>query len=169
MPRLFNVVLNSFNCTTETVANPNTNKSYYIDWSARLPLGEYRLSFTFQSEGDIIHLINSIPVLYSDIVSSSSNTILPQSTVYSNTQILGTLFPTMLDPNAHICYLRGSRESNPPIYLNNRPFNNLFSVQIYNNDLVPSLWVDEASPTPEPIAPYILILHFELLKQYDLN
>jgi len=169
MPKLYNVVLNSFNCTAETVANPNTNKSYYIDWSQKLPQGEYRLSFTFQSEGNIFQVINTVPVLYSDIVSSSSNTILPQAQVYNNTQILGCLFPTMIDPNAHVCYLRGSRDSNPPIHLNNRPFNNLFSVQVYNNDLAPSLWVDETAPTPQSISHYILILHFELIKEYNIH
>lgn len=164
--KLFNVILNSFNCTTATQANDNNDKSYYIDWSARMPQGEYKFSFTFQAEGNIINTIPTIAMVYSDIVSSSSNMILPQSTVYNNTNILGALFPTMVDPNAHVCYLKADRQSNPPIYLNNRPFNNEFRVQVQSNDLVPIPWVDETAPTPAPISAYILIMQFELLREY---
>jgi hypothetical protein len=164
--KFFNVVLNSFNCTTATQANANSNKSYYIDWSARMPQGVYHLSFTFQAEGNIIQNIPTVAVVYSDIVSSSSNMILPQSTVYSNTNILGTLYPTMIDPNGHVSYLRADQKSNPPIYLNNRPFNNEFIVQVQSNDLVPIPWVDETPTTPSPISAYILILQFELIREY---
>lgn len=167
MPKkFFNVVLNSFNCTTATQANAANDKSYYIDWSARMPQGEYNFSFTFQAEGNIIVNIPTIAVVYSDIVSSSSNTILPQSTVYNNTNILGVLYPTLTDFNAHVCYLKADRQSNPPIYLNNRPFNNEFRVQVQSNDLVPIPWVDETTPTVAPLSAYILILHFELLREY---
>lgn len=165
---MFNVVLNSFNCTTETAGNANNNKSYYVDWSSRMPKGQYNLSFTFQSEGVIITNITTIPTLYSDIVSSASNTLLPTAAVYNNTNILGTLTQIVTHPATNVCYLKADRNSNPPVYLNNRPFNNLFNIQVFSNDAVPIPWVDETTPTPLPLTPYVLILHFELIKEYDL-
>lgn len=164
--KFFNVILNSFNCTTATQGNANNDKSYYIDWSARMPQGVYHLSFTFQAEGNIIQNIPTVALVYSDIVNSSSNMILPQSTLYNNTNILGTLHPTMIDSNTHVCYLSADRKSNPPIYLNNRPFNNEFRVQVQSNDLVPIPWVDETPSTPSALSAYILILQFELIREY---
>lgn len=162
----YNVVLNALNSTLETIANDTWNKSYYIDWSARMPQGKYKLSFTFISEGNAITAFQTIPVVYSDIVSSSSNSILPQSTVYQNTNILGTLFPTSIHTPTNMCCFRADLNSNPPIYLNNRPFNNIFTVQIYNNSNPPLSYLDETTPTPQKIGLYVLILHFELLELY---
>jgi len=163
--KCFNVILNSFNCTAGTVANANNDKSYYIDWSARLPQGVYKFSFTFQAEGNIVINIPTNALVYSDIVSSSSNMILPQSTVYNNTNILGVLYPVVTHPPTNVAYLKADRHSNPPIYLNNRPFNNEFRVQIQTNDLVPIPWVDETA-TPVSISAYILIMQFELIREY---
>lgn len=167
--KCFNVVLNTFNSTLETIANATSDKSYFIDWSARMPEGKYKLSFTFISEGNEITNFATIPVVYSDIVSSSSNTILPQATVYQNTQILGTLYPTSIyrTTSSNVCSFRADLESNPPVYLNNRPFNNLFKVQIFNNNNPPVLYLDEAT-APATIGTYMLILNFELLEEYKL-
>ena len=161
----YNVVLNTLNSTLETIANDTWNKSYYIDWSARMPEGKYKLSFTFISEGNVVNSFATIPVVYSDIVSSSSNSILPQSTVYQNTNILGTLYPTSIHTPTDICCFRADLTSNPPIYLNNRPFNNIFTVQIYNNSNPPLSYLDQAT-IPAQIGIYMLILHFELIEKY---
>ena len=37
MSKNYNVVLNSTFCTKDSISNTNTNKNYYIDWSAVLP------------------------------------------------------------------------------------------------------------------------------------
>lgn len=161
----YNVVLNSLNSTLETIANDTWNKSYYIDWSARMPEGKYRLSFTFISEGNKITAFQTIPVVYSNIVSSASNSILPQALVYQNTNILGTLYPTSIHTPSDGCCFRADLTSNPPIYLNNRPFDNLFNVQIFNNSVPPLSYLDEAT-IPANIGIYMLILHFELLQEY---
>jgi hypothetical protein len=92
--------------------------------------------------------------------------ILPQSTVYNNTNILGALYSVVTHPATNVCYLKADRQSNPPIYLNNRPFNNEFRVQIQSNDLVPIPWVDETPITPVSISAYILIMQFELIREY---
>ena len=162
----YTVVLNTLNSTLETIANDTWNKSYYIDWSARMPEGKYKLSFTFISEGNTISNFATIPIVYSDIVSSSSNSILPQSTVYQNTNILGTLYPTSIHTPTDKCCFRADLTSNPSIYLNNRPFNNTFNIQIYNNSNPPLSYLDEAT-TPAQIGLYVLILSFELLEKYQ--
>ena len=164
MPKIFNVVLNSFNCTPGTVSNDNSDKNYYVDWSARMPQGEYKVSFTFRSEGNDLQNSTSLPVVYADFL-SSANTILPQSSVYSNTNILGILYSAISDVSAHIGSLRADLNTNPPVYMNNRPFNNEFEIQVLNNDNPPTKWLDEAG-TPVAVNNYILILHFELLKEY---
>lgn len=161
----YNVVLNTLNSTLDTLANNNSNKSYYVDWSSRMPQGKYRLSFTFQAEANKVIDLTTIPVVYSDIVSSSSNSILPEATVYQNTNILGVLHPQVIHQSTNSCGFRATLDSNPPIYLNNRPFNNLFTVQILNNSVPPVAYLDEAG-TPANIGTYMLILHFELIQEY---
>lgn len=160
--QIFNVIVNPLNCTLESSINDNSDKSYFIDWSARMPQGKYRLSFTFISEGNKVQTLTSIPVVYCDLA-SSSNSIYPQSAVYPNTNVLGTLFPTLMDSNAHISCFRADLNSNPPIYLSNRPYNNLFNVQILNNNVPPLEYLDE-STIPANIGMYMLTLHFELLE-----
>jgi hypothetical protein len=117
MPRnpTYNVVLSSLNCTLDTQANPTSNKSFYIDWSSRMPLGRYYLSFTFQAENNVVNNFQTIPVVYSDIVSSGSNSILPEALVYQNTNILGTLYPTSIHTPTDKCCFRADLTSNPPI------------------------------------------------------
>ena len=159
------LVLNPLNSTLETLANDTYNKSYYIDWSSRMPEGKYRLSFTFISEGNTVNSFATIPVVYTNIVSSSSNSILPQALVYQNTNILGVLYPTSIHTPTDICYFRADLTSNPPIYLNNRPFDNTFNVQIFNNSSPPLSYLDQAA-VPVNIGIYMLILHFELLELY---
>lgn len=162
----YNVVINSLNSTLSTLGNDNSNKSYYIDWSARMPLGKYYLSFTFLAENNVVNNFQTIPVVYSDLVSSGSNSVLPEALVYQNTNILGTLYPTSIHTPTDKCCFRADLTSNPPIYLNNRPFNNTFNVQVLNNSSPPTAYLDETSPTPVNIGTYMLILHFELIQEY---
>jgi len=166
MPKqVYNVVINSLNSTLETIANDTSNKSYYVDWSDRMPPGKYILSFTFISEGNVVTNFATIPVVYSDIASSSNSTFPVAPNIYSNTQILGTLYPTSIHTPSDKCVFRADTTSNPPIYLNNRPFNNLFTIQILNNSSPPLAYLDEAT-IPASIGIYMLILHFELYELY---
>jgi len=167
MPKqVYNVVINSLNSTLETISNATSNKSYYVDWSDRMPQGKYILSFTFISEGNVVTNFATIPVVYSDIASSSNSTFPVAPNIYSNTQILGTLYPSSVhtSTNTNVAF-RADTTSNPSIYLNNRPFNNLFTIQILNNSSPPLAYLDEAA-TPASIGIYMLILHFELYELY---
>jgi len=163
MPQTFNVVLNSTYCTTETASNPNTNKNYYIDWSARLPKAEYELTFSFVAKCNFIQNFTNLPCVNIDLL-SQGNTQQPLPNYQStNSNLLGTLFPSYLDPTAHIAFLRADQAFNPSIYLANRPYSNLFNVLITNGANPPVSWVDEAA-TPATIGAYVLILHFKVLK-----
>ena len=69
MSKNYNVVLNPNYCTTDTAANTTSNKNYYIDWSAILPDKNFKLTFSFISEGStILNLIN-IPIITIDFPS----------------------------------------------------------------------------------------------------
>lgn len=165
MNQSYNVVVNSDVCTPETSGNPNTDKNYYIDWSAVLPQGEYELSFSFISGCNIIHEFLALPIIYADFLSQANIfACQPLYQAISTTQ-LGLIFPTNLDPNTHHAYLRADKNFNPPIYLANRPYSNQFNIRILNNSYPPFNWFDESTPVGLDIQRYVLILHFKLLKK----
>lgn len=164
MVKSYNVVVNSNFCTTGTAGNANSDKNYYIDWSAILPQGEYELSFSFISETNIVTSLATLPNIYVDFL-SQANIDAPQPGFQATaSQFLGNVFPINLDPNAHNTYFRADVNFNAPIFLVNRPFNNEFRVQIVTNDNPSVSWVDQANPTPQSISPYVMNLHFKLVK-----
>lgn len=167
MPQTFNVVLNSTYCTSETASNPNTNKNYYINWSALLPKAEYELTFSFIAKGNYIQNFTDLPLVNIDML-VQSNTQQPLASYQaSSSNLLGTLFPAYLDPNAHIAFLRADQSFNPSIYLANRPYSNLINVLITNGANPPVPWVDETAITPATIGAYVMILHFKVLKLHN--
>ena len=162
----YNVVLSSQFCTNDTIVNVNTNKNYYIDWSAVLPDKNFKLSFSFISEGNIITELADIPIITIDflnqgkIVATQSSPTTYQAT---SSNVLGLIFPTYLDPNAHKAYFRADKNFNQPVYLS-RPKLNNFNVRIINNSNIPVLWLDDGIPLTTPavtINNYVLILSFE--------
>ena len=162
MSRNYNVVLNSTFCTTDTAGNVNTNKNYYIDWSAILPYKNFKLTFYFISETNTIKILLNIPIITIDFLNQGKQVASQQSlTSYQATSsnILGLIFPTYLDPTNHNAYFRADKNFNNPIYLS-RPRENNFNVRIVNNANPPILWVDEAG-TPLDLKSYVLILSFE--------
>jgi len=155
----YNVVVNSILCTPDSNANATNNKNYYIDWSAILPDKNFKLSFSFISEGaTILNLIN-IPIITIDFLNQGNIDICNPAYQATSSNILGLIFPTYLDPNNHIAYLRSDKNYNNPIYLS-RPRQNLFNVQIVTNSKPPVPWLDEAV-TPLDFPQYVLILSFE--------
>lgn len=165
MNQSYNVVVNSNLCTPETSGNFNTDKKYYIDWSAILPQGEFELTFSFMSECNVIITLSNLPVVYVDFLSQANIDICQASYQASSSTILGLLFPTSLDTNAHLAYLKADKNFNPPVYLVNRPYSNNFNIQILNNNVPPTKWLDDGSPSTFDIGPYVLIFHFKLVKK----
>lgn len=165
MNQSYNVVVNSNLCTPETAGNFNTDKNYYIDWTAILPQGEFELTFSFISEGNIISTFLNLPVIYVDFLSQANIDACQSSYQATSSTILGLVFPTNIDPNTHLAYLRADKNFNQPIYLVNRPYSNNFNIQILNNSVPPTKWLDDASPNTFDIGQYVLIFHFKLLKK----
>ena len=165
MNQSYNVVVNSNLCTPETAGNTNTNKNFYIDWSAILPQGEFELTFSFISEVNVISAFLSLPLIYVDFLSQANVDVCQASYQATSSTLLGLVFPTNIDPNTHHSYLRADKNFNPPIFLANRPYSNNFNISILNNANPGVLWVDDTAPTAEDLGPYVMILHFKLLKK----
>lgn len=159
----YNIVLNSNFCTFDTAGNINTNKNYYVDWTAILPNKNFKLTFNFISESNFVQSFTLLPLITIDFLNQANIVICQQSqTSYQATSsnILGLVFPTYLDPNAHLGYFRCDKNYNNPIYLS-RPRQNNFNVKIINNNLPPGYWVDDATLPSLPMSSYVLILSFE--------
>jgi len=164
MVKSYNVVVNSNFCTTGTAGNANSDKSYYIDWTSIMPQGEYELSFSFISEAtDTINALNNIPLVYVDFLSQGNIDAVQPGFQATASQFLGMLYPTLIHQPTDSCILRSEQQSNNPIFLVNRPFNNNFRVQILNNANPPVAWVDDAT-IPNAPAPYVMNLNFKLIK-----
>jgi hypothetical protein len=159
MSKNYNVVLNNNYCTTDSVGNPNTNKSYYIDWSAILPDKNFKLTFTFISESNTIKTLVDIPIITIDFLNQGNIDICQSTYQATSSNILGLIFPTYLDPNNHSTYFRADKNFNNPIYLA-RPRQNNFNVRIVSNSNPPIFWFDDAV-VPLPMSNYVLILSFE--------
>lgn len=165
MNQSYNVVVNSSLCTPETAGNTNTNKNFYIDWSAILPQGEFELTFSFISEVNVISTFLSLPLIYVDFLSQANVDICQASYQATSSTLLGLVFPTTIDPTPHYAYLRADKNFNPPIFLANRPYSNNFNISILNNSNPGVLWVDDTAPVAQDLGQYVMILHFKLLKK----
>jgi len=155
----YNIVLNSNFCTASTAVNTSSNKEYYVDWSAVLPNKKFKLSYSFVSEGCYITTFSSLPIISTDILTAANNIQTQASFQSTHSSVLGLIFPTYLDPNAHIAYFRNDKNFNSEIYVP-RPFNNNFNIQIQTNANPPVFWTDE-SVIQAAFPQYVLILSFE--------
>lgn len=164
MSKTYNVVVNSIFCTSETAGQLNSDKKYYIDWSAIMPQGEYELTFTFISETNSLTSLANLPLIYVDFLSQANIDAVQPGYQATSSHFLGMLYPSVIHQPTDSSILRADRNSNNPIFLVNRPHNNEFRVQVLNNNNPPIPWVDDAV-APESLAPYVLNLHFKLLNQ----
>ena len=161
----YNIILNSQYCTSDSIANTNSNKNYYIDWSAILPEKQnFKLTFSFISECVVVQFFNPMPLITINFLNLGKQIASQQSlTTYQPTQsnLLGLIYPVLTDPNLHFNYFRSDKSFNNPIYLS-RPTQNYFNVKIVTNSNPPILWTDETIPPPALDFPqYVLILSFE--------
>ena len=167
MPKSYNIVVNSNFCTSGTSANANSDKNYYIDWSAVMPKGEYELTFSFLCKAsDTLNVLGNLPLVYVDFLTQAHiNAPQPGFQATAST-FLGILFPTILHQATDSATLRAEQTSNSPIFLVNRPWNKEFRVQVVNGANPPVAWVDDAV-VPQTLPSYIMNLHFKLIKKAD--
>lgn len=162
----YNIVLNSNFCTTASAGNANSDKDYYIDWTAVMPQGEYELTFSFLSKAaDAITILGNLPLIYVDFL-SQANINAPQPGFQATaSQFLGMVFPLITHQATDSSVLRAEQSSNNPIFLVNRPYNKMFRVQVLNEANPPVPWTDDTAITPVGLPSYVLNLHFRLLKE----
>lgn len=145
MKKSYRVILQSVVGTGSAV----NFKTYFYDWS-QIPDVHYKLTFTVLSPvitlstSQTAYLFVSLTQSYNNITSDQSGLITGYRGDY-----LGSLYHTR---GQSFPTLSANLNSNPPIYLDGRPKNNIFSVQILAN-------VNTAYPSAS--GQYTLILSFE--------
>lgn len=167
MGKIVNVVLNSNNAVNAAALFANNNKlQYFIDWGAILKDNKsYRLHWTyiggintFSSAGYKLPQVR-IDFNMENYLGVTSSYGAPTST------FIGTLQARqVISTTTYGLYCDDS--GNLPIYLERRPYNNLFTVSILNSDATPGLWLDNAA-IPVPPANYILTLSFQEVDEED--
>lgn len=143
----YNVVIS----TTDYIQSNGSFNSlvYGIDWSF-LPDQPYKVHFTYL--GGVNSLDGSqIANLFIDL-GATNNTYVAGSSITSQTStFLGVLKPYILATSS---FLMAEDNTNTPIFISGRPTNNIFTVNILNNQNNPF------SPATGFLAPYKLMLRF---------
>jgi len=144
--KIYNVVLQSLIGDGTT----NSNETFFYDWS-QIPDVPYKVNFSFVS-GVVSPMISvgQYASVYIDLAQSYNQLATAQSSPASyKGQFLGNLFYLVVTAGNT---LYAEANSNPPTFLNGRPQNNNFRVEIHS-----SLYTD-FTPTS---GPYCLILSFQ--------
>ena len=140
MSKSYNVVINS-----EKALNAGSNRgslNYYIDWNSFLKDdGPYLMTVNFTSSAQIFQG-NYTYVLTMDGLSSNSYEIGTGGN--PSTQIIASLKYGASLGTQQLCYLTSETNSNPPIYLINRPSLSTFNIQI-KNTINNALFYDDAN------------------------
>jgi hypothetical protein len=157
--RIYNFCLNS----NFGGATPATSSTFFIDWSV-LPVGEYKVSFTFTSAiaaTDLADVVNA--VIYLDLGQASTSIIESSAALSGNSYrggFLGCLrqnsyatgSTTLAD---YVTFLYADTNTNPPVYILTRPRNNQVNVDIHTSSTT-------TTTNFSPIGAYVLTLSFEL-------
>ena len=117
------------------------------------------MTFSFISESCQINTLVQIAIITIDFLNQANIDICQTTYQATSSNILGLIFPSYLDPNAHLANFRADKNFNNPIYLS-RPRQNYFNVTIVNNNNLPTFWVCEPT-VPVDLPQYFLILSFE--------
>jgi hypothetical protein len=153
--KIVNVILNSNN----KVSGTNNDAVYQFDFGAVLKdKTPYKLHWTYVGQSNVITAASKIAQVQVNFnmkqyLNSSSTLGAP------TTLAIGTLRTFYV--NGSINYLFADDNNNPPIYLDNRPYNNNFNVQVLTNDSPPILWKDNTAVTPVVNGNYMLTLSFQ--------
>lgn len=132
-----------------------SKRTYFIDWASILPDKAFKVTFSYMSvadgsvEGLFAVMTLSINLGATNNFTSSSNTM---STIFmGNLKIAPCSSTATGQSNA---YFFAEQNTNPPIYLNSRPTQNILEVHLHQG-LSGNGFI---YPVPEP---YILTLNFE--------
>ena len=142
----FNIVLNSLNRVTGGATN---DCQYNFDWNS-LPQGKYKVNFTYMGS---LNSINGsrIASFFCDLGQSKVFSTNINATNSVSTRNLGVLTYNGLG-------LISAYNFNSPIFLDSKPNNNIFSVQVLDTLGIP--FIDD---TGNILKDYVVILHFEMV------
>ena len=156
--KVVQVILNTTNYIS---GSTNNNATYYVDWSAILkPNTPYNLHWTYMGGQNTYTGTKAayVAINFNFEVYQASGTALGALT----SNIIGFLKPIILTPGTNTVYLMADTATNEPVYMERRPLNNTFTVQIL--DANGALWLDNAA-TPAVPASWVLTLHFTEIKK----
>ena len=144
--RIYNVVLQSETGTGTT----KSNESFFYDWT-QIPDVPYHVTFSFMSATIALTSAAQIASLYIDLSQSYNQLATGQTGTQSayRGQFLGNL---MYEGVAANNFLYAATNTNPPTFLNGRPRNNNFVVEIHNSP------TQDYGPAP---GIYCLVLSFQ--------
>jgi len=170
MCKIFNFYICSYQAND---GSTNNNAFYFIDWSATIPRGKYKCTFTYTS--CFLNYIRGLvgnstisPALLHINLGCNSNYIYSNNRI-SNTDVVGILkwYPfgedTIQNNNADNVgkgFLNSDITTNQPFFFNNGLFNNFINIKITEYD-ANTLWLDSNNEQP---GAYILCLTFELME-----
>jgi hypothetical protein len=152
MGRIYNVILNS----AAGVGTFPNYKTYCFDWNA-LPDGKYKLIFSYV--GKVNNLVgDKVANIYVDLGCSKNYLVSGTNISAVPSQLIGSVLPFNLNT---VSYLYATYTANPTVYLDTKPRNNTFVVQVLTNDAAPVPFTASAATA---LNDYTLILSFELLE-----
>lgn len=159
MPKCYNIIFNSRKGTF-------TNKAditYSFDFK-NIPDGEYKATFTYSGEYNATIIASSYRPAFVYINLGKANDYqagdITGSNKFVNSNFLGTLFPFI---SATGSLLSCKRTDNPSVYIHSLA-NNQVNIKVLNN--LDELWTDTAAGQ---LNHYVLVLHLELVKEYDIS
>ena len=153
MGRIYNIALDS---NYPYINSGNlASYSYYVNWASIMPEGSYKMTWSF---------ISSSLAAFDEAQNAGIALNIGATNYYSTKQLNGvnsTSFCGFLGTNdiGPIHYLYADQDTNPPIFLLNRPNENVLTFNICNGVNTGSLFA-----TPVITGEYILILSFEEVK-----
>lgn len=140
----------------------NKGRIYATNWAGVLPENKaFKVSFTFMSRNDTIApiVLGTVPIVRCNLGQSDTNANLSlTSTSFSTTNALGYLKLGLLSSNnapstVDEGYFLAEYNTNPPIYLNQRPSSSTITVEIHNGLTNTNL--------TDTMPDYVFTLHFE--------
>lgn len=144
------------NTTNYINGSTNNNATYNIDWGAILKHDTpYKLHWTYIGGQNIYN--GTKPALVSinfnfDVYQASGTSV-----GAGTSNIIGFLKPIVITPASNTAFLTADTATNEPVYMQRRPLNNQFTVQIL--DVNGNLWTDN-NASPAVPANWVLTLHF---------
>lgn len=146
----------SFDSTNFLSGTNNNKRTYYVDWTF-LPIGKrFKVTFSYMSLSDTDNLGSTYVMTLNLNLGQTSN--FASSTGMQMTQYVGNL-KLAVPVGSTLGYYYADVNSNPPIYLEQRPAQNNFEVQLH----VGLSGVNYNTPVP---ADYVLTLSFEEADDY---